>query len=202
MERWIRDYQNKHPHAAQWARGSGTVCHSAETASRIFRMAEQLRHSQDWISDEPFFALLQTLDEVVDSETRANGRPSASSAAAAALVGYKILFGTLPPSRDHGWPEGFTRVEDSEAELAGIGLQAKGFDPIVIDGIDPAAYLWGLFEMRERQAACAEVIRLHQHGAMQPRCLAVVPQTPVWKPLPQSSLPQAHPSRQLAGVGS
>lgn len=198
MERWIRDYQNEHPHAAQWARGSATVCHRVETKSRIYRMAEQLRVRQDWISDEPFFAMLRAMDEVVDSETREAGRPFAGSAAAAALLGYKILFGTLVPLRDHGWPEGFTQIQDSEAELARIGLQAKGFDPIVIDGIDPAAYLWGLFEMHERPAACAVVTRLGQHAVAQPRCLAVVPQEPVRQPIPQAW----SPSRELVGIGS
>lgn len=159
-------------------------------------LAEQLRVRQDWTNDDAFFAVLQALDEVVNSEIAEAGRPTASSAAAAALVGYKLLFGTRLSSPDHGWPEGFERVEDSEAELASMGLHATGFDPILIDGIDPAAYLWGLFEMRERQAACAEVIRLQQHAAMQPRCLAVIPKTPVVPPQ------VGRPSPELAGVGS
>jgi len=38
-------------------------------------------------------------------------------------------------------------------------LRLNGFDPIDIDGRDPAAYAWGIFEIEERLAACASAAR-------------------------------------------
>ena len=185
MDTWIRGYREYHPAAAQWAHGSQKVCHSEVTQGRVFRMAEQLRAAQDWSNVGTFFSMLQALDDVVDAETGGTGRPSAISAAAAGLVGHNLLFGKMPAVRDHDWPEGFERVDAREAELATMGLQAEGFDPIVIDGIDPAAYLWGLFEMCKRQESCAEVKRVQEHLAVEPRCLAVIPEEPIRESLPK-----------------
>ena len=195
----IRSYRDNHPAAGEWARGSQKVCHTLETQGRIFRMAEQLRTAKDLSNVGRLFSMLQALDDIVDAETCRTSRASAISAAAAALVGYKVLFGKLPAVRDHDWPEGFERVDAREAELATIGLRAQGFDPIVIDGIDPAAYLWALFEMREREECCAEVRRLQQHAVMEPRCLAVVPQETA-----RPSMPVRIPAgqRQLVTAGS
>lgn len=176
MNTGIRRYKEDHPAAAQWARGSRTVCHSEETQGRIFRMAEQLRAVWAWPSVGSLFTMLEALDDVVDGETSSTVRPAAISAARAGLVGYKMLFGELPPLQYHDWPEGFELIDEREAELATIGLRAQGFDPIVVDGIDPAAYLWACFEMRERRESCSEVRRLHEHAAMEPRGLAVIPQ--------------------------
>jgi hypothetical protein len=185
MGTWIRGYGEGHPSAAQWARGSQKVRHTLETQGRIFRMAEQFRSSQDWSNIGTLFSMLQELDDVVDTETCRTCRPSAISAAAAGLVGYKLLFGKMPALRDHDWPEGFERADEREAELATMGLRAEGFDPIVIDGIDPAAYLWGLFEMCKRQESCAEVKRVQEHLAVEPRCLAVIPEEPIRESLPK-----------------
>jgi hypothetical protein len=59
-------------------------------------------------------------------------------------------------------------------ELAAIGLQARGFEPIIIDGLDPAGYLWGLYEMCQRQADCVEAMRLERHPVSWLRCIALV----------------------------
>ncbi len=198
-EHWVQRYRADHPAAAEWARGSSKVRHSVETQDRVFRMAEQIRANRTTPDVGRLFSMLKAVDAVVDAETFENARPSPSSAAAAAVVGFKMLFGTLPPVRDHDWPTGFERVDEGETMLASRGLQAQGFDPIMLDGIDPAAYLWALFEMRERQAACAEVIRLGQHPASEPRCLAVIPEQPIRRPLPEK-LPVEQP-RELVGVG-
>ena len=175
IDAWSRAYKEAHPAAGEWARGSKKVCHSRQTQERVFRMAEQLRVTQDWANVGTFFSMLQALDEVVDNETCRTCQPSPISAAAAGIVGYKMLFGKLPPLQDRDWPAGFVQIDDREAELAALGLRARGFDPIVIDGIDPAAYLWGIFEMCERKVGCAEVRRLQQHAAMEPRCVAATP---------------------------
>lgn len=198
MEEAIRRYRERYPAARRWAAGSYKVRHSEQTQSRIFRMAEQLRVREDLPDLRTFFSMLEALDDVVDAETSPSARPSQWSASAAALVGYKILFGKPAPMQDHDWPSSFDRVADGEAELAAIGLQAQGFDPIVIDGLDPAAYLWAFYEMHERQGACADVTRLHQHPATQPRCIAVVRRGPIRQR--ERSLGPAQPSRDLAGV--
>ena len=198
MDQWIRDYRRDHGDAARWARGSSTVYHTAETEGRIFRMAEQLHDQRDWSQVGGLFTVLHALDQVVDSETSANARPEPSSAAAAGVVGYKILFGHMPGVRDHGWPIGVDVVKDGEAELARIGLQANGFDPIVIDGTDPAAYLWALFEMRRRRLACADSNRLLKHRAASlPRCLALVPSERIRERIPV----RAGSHRELVPVG-
>jgi hypothetical protein len=176
---WLRSYGQRHPVALEWARGTTRVHHSLETQGRVFRLAEQLRVVRDWSAIDGLFSLLQTLDDFVDSEIAADARPARESAAAAGLVGYQALFGMFPAAQGHDWPEGFERADACEAELATIGLRAHGFDPIVIDGLDPAAYLWALFERHERLVACLEVIRLHQHPVQQPRCLAIIPDEPL-----------------------
>ncbi len=38
-------------------------------------------------------------------------------------------------------------------------LRLNGFDPIVFDGTDPAAFAWAIFEMEARLAAAAEAVR-------------------------------------------
>lgn len=198
IEDWVQKYRADHQGAADWARGTYKVRHSVETQDRVFRMAEQIRANLFAQNGGRLFSMLKALDAVVDTETVENCRPSPSSAAAAAVVSFKMLFGKFPPVQNRDWPEGFERVDEGETSLACLGLQGQGFDPIVIDGIDPAAYLWALFEMRERQAACAEVIRLGQHPASQPRCLAIIPEQPIRRPRPQT-LP-AEPSRELVGA--
>lgn len=198
MEAWLREYKNDHPLAAAWASGSQKVCHTQETQGRVFRLGEQLRVRFDWANVAPLFSVLRALDDVIDVETCRNARPTPERAAAAGAVGYKMLFGSLPALNDRGWPVGFEPVEECEAGLATLGLEQEGFDPLVIDGIDPAAYLWALFEMQQRQASCDEVIRLQQHAAHRPRCLAVLPEGVTRLPLQPKML---EPAPATAGRG-
>jgi hypothetical protein len=182
METWVREYRDRYPAANAWAQGSRKVQHLEGTQARIFRLAEQLRVGLEWPNVAPLFAVLEALDDAVDAETSPTGRPAPTAAAAAGAVAYKLLFGKPPALLRHGWPQGFDCVEAGELELATTGLRAQGFDPIVIDGIDPAAYVWALFEMRQRAADCDEVFRLHQHAPSLPRCLAVVPEPAAERP--------------------
>lgn len=200
MDSWIRNYRELHPAAGRWAAGSVKVSHSEETQGRVFRMAEQLRAAWNWSSTGTLFSMLQSLDSLVDAETPRTARPTAISAAAAGVVGYRMLFGKKPPMRSSDWPEGFEPVDERETELATFGLRAHGFDPVVIDGIDPAAFVWALFEMEEREIYCAEVRRLRQHQPMEPRCLAIVPQETVRESTPERA--PAHTGRQLVTAGS
>lgn len=191
---WVEGYRLAHRDADRWADSLSGIRHSIETLDRVFRMAEQLRGRQDWPNARPFFGVLKAVDDVASWETGPNGAPSPTSAAAAGLVGYHVLFGKIPPVRDHDWPDGFELIEEAESELATFGLRLGGFDPIVFDGTDPAAYVWALYEVGEREAACDEVVRRGEHRACPPRGLAVVPppvrpKTPVPVPLPRSPEP-------------
>jgi hypothetical protein len=193
-ERWVEGYRLAHRGADRWAMNPSGIRHSIATQERIFRLAEQLRERRDWPHAAPFFPVLKALDDVASYEVGADGIPTPSSASAAGLVGNKILFGKLPPVRDHDWPEEFELSDQGESELATFGLRVQGFDPIVFDGNDPAAYVWALYEMHERQAACDEVVERHEHRAAPPRGLAVVctpvrPAAPTPVPLRRAAQP-------------
>jgi hypothetical protein len=175
VDRWVADYRADHPKAGEWATGAGPVSHSEATQARIFRMAEQLRANFGWTSAEPLFPVLSTLDRAAAEQLAGGNGITPRHAARAALVTYGLLFGQVPGSVDAGWPLGFEPVASASVNQAIASLRQQGFDPIVIDGLDPAAYLWGLFELQQRQVACAEVIRVHHHRAQHPRCLVIVP---------------------------
>ncbi len=195
--RWVERYRLAHPDADRWANSPSGIRHSIETQDRIFRMAEQLHQRGNRPEAAPFFPVLKAVDEAASSGIGPNEALTPPSAAVTGLIAYRILFGTLPPVRDHAWPAGCELTDEAEAELATFGLRARGFDPIVFDGTDPAACVWALFEIGERQAACDEVVR-HNHRACPPRGLAVIA-TPVQR---QSPAPvRLHHSPQPAGVG-
>lgn len=195
---WVEGYRLAHPGADRWADGPSGVRHSVVTQDRVFRMAEALRERPNWRNAKLFFPVLKAVDDAASWETDSNGAPTPTSAAAAGLVGYKVLFGKLPPVRGHDWPEGFELTDEAESELATFGLRFHGFDPIVFDGTDPAAYLWALFEVAEREKAGDDAVRRYGHRACPPRGLAVVPTAIHPKtPPPMSLRPWAEP----AGVG-
>jgi len=146
--RWVEDYRLAHRDADRWANGPRGMHHTIETQDHIFRMAEELRGRPDWPKTKPFFPVLKAVDDAASWETDANDTPTPASAAAAGLVGYKVLFGKLP------------------------------LDPVVFDGTDPAGYIWALFEVRQRAAACDQAVA-------QPKAPRSVPQ---------------HPAKQPAGV--
>jgi hypothetical protein len=175
---WVEGYRLAHRAADRWADGPSGIRHSMETQERIFRMAEALRERPDWPNAKLFFPVLKAVDDAASWETDSNGAPTPTSAAAAGLVGSKVLFGKPPPVRGHDWPEGFELTDEAEAELATFGLRFHGFDPIVFDGTDPAAFVWALFEVAQREAACGAEVRRYGHRACPPRGLAVVP-TPI-----------------------
>jgi hypothetical protein len=195
--RWVEGYRLAHRAADRWAESPSGIRHSIETQDRIFRMADELRQRQDWPNAKLFFPVLKAVDDAASWDTGPGGAPTPMSAAAAGLVGYKVLSGQLPPVRGYDWPDGFELTEEEEAELATFGLRLYGFDPIVFDGTDPAAYVWALFEVTQRATAYDAEVR-DGHRACPPRALAVVP-TPVQPrtPGPTSLRRSAEP----AGVG-
>ncbi|MEO6798299.1 MAG: hypothetical protein ABI401_14160 [Candidatus Dormibacter sp.] len=195
----VNRYRRLHKAADDWATGAPGVCHSIETQDRIFRLAEQLRHRLDGRSIGPFFPVLKAIDTVSRWETGPADAPGPTSAAAAALVGYNVLFGKQPPIGGHAWPADVDLTHDAESELVTLGLRATGHEPIVFDGQDPAAYVWALFEIDERNAACREGNDRHRSPAGVPRGLAVI-STPVQRRAP-AALPPAR-TRELVGVGS
>jgi hypothetical protein len=195
---WVEGCRLAHRDADRWADGPDGIRHSLETQDHIFRMAEELRGRPEWPNARPFFHVLKAVDDAASWETDRNDAPTPASAAAAGLVGYKVLFGKLPPVRDHDWPDGFQLTGEPESALATFGLRLHGFDPVVFDGTDPAAYVWALFEVREREAAGDQAVRRYGHRASPPCGLAVVP-TPVQ---PKTPLPVLlHAAKQSAGVG-
>jgi hypothetical protein len=197
---WVEAYKRSNAEAARWASGSGRVRHTVETQERVFRMAEQVRHRPGFPSGELVFTVLQALDYLAKRDTDAP-QPSASPALAAAtgIVAYKTIFGQPVAVGAQGWPRDFEVAEEEEAELVIYGLRAGGFDPIVFDGRDPAAYTWALFEIRERKAADREAARAYQRACPRPCALAIVPTPPVrWsQPSPKGSASVLEP----AGVG-
>ncbi len=56
-------------------------------------------------------------------------------------------------------------------------LRLNGFDPIIIDGRDPAAFAWVIFEMEERLTAASEAVRTGQekYPLLLPYGIAVAP---------------------------
>jgi hypothetical protein len=195
---WVEGYRLAHRDADRWADGPSGIRHTIVTKDRIFRMADELRRRPDGPDARSFFPVLKAVDYAASCETGANDTPTPTSAAAAGLVGYKVLFGKLPCVRDHDWPDGFQVTGEAESELATFGLRLSGFDPVVFDGTDPAAYVWALFEVHEREAACDQAVRRYGHRASAPCGLAVVP-TPVQ---PQTLLPVPPPQAlHPAGAG-
>jgi len=51
-----------------------------------------------------------------------------------------------------------TMSQDGGTEWLRTHLQLNGFDPIAIDGRDPAAFAWAIFEMEAHLAACSKAI--------------------------------------------
>lgn len=56
-------------------------------------------------------------------------------------------------------------------------LRLNGFDPIDIDGRDPAAFAWAIFEMEDRQAACADAVASGQDSYPVPLHYAIAETT-------------------------
>jgi hypothetical protein len=195
---WVEGYRLAHRAADRWAESPSGIRHSIETQVRIFQMAEELRQRRDYPNARILFPVLKAVDDAATWDTGPGGAPTPMSAAAAGLVGYKVLFGKLPPVRGHDWPEGFELTDEGEAELATFGLRFHGFDPIVFDGTDPAAFVWALFQVAQREAACDAEVRCYGHRACPPRGLAVIP-TPI-QPRTLATISLGH-SAQPAGVG-
>jgi phosphoketolase len=56
-------------------------------------------------------------------------------------------------------------------------LELNGFDPIVFDGQDPAAFVWAIYEMESRLEAAGQAVRSKgdQHPLRLPHGVAVAP---------------------------
>ena len=167
-------YRRAHPYAHRWASGTARIGHSLETQDRIFRMAEQMGCRRQWNDGSLSFALLQEVDDVVEAEAGPFPEVLPVAAAAAGARAYRTLFGLQPAVSNGGWPDGFETIQEGEADLAAMGLRARGFDPIMIYARDPAAYAWALFEMHERNTARIEAERSRRARVPAPYCLAVL----------------------------
>ena len=177
-EPWVTAYKLLHPEASQWAAGSGRVHHSVKTQERVFRMMEQLSHWRQLPAGQSVFCVLESLDDVAEGETKTlQAYVTPSIAAAAGVVAYKMIFGDAVAVDARGWPSDVEVVEDGEVDLVVFGYRAGGYDPIVFDGTDPAAFTWALFELRQRKADAREAASIH--ACPKPCAFAVVPTAPV-----------------------
>jgi hypothetical protein len=130
---WVRQYRHDHPEADLWARGLRRVSHSSETQERVFRMAEQLaRRGVDRID---LFTELEEADRCLALSPDPHG---------ASEAGYRVISTLVPLA-----PESLAICADEEEPK----LRAHGFDPLVFDGHDPAAYAWVMFELSARAEA-------------------------------------------------
>jgi hypothetical protein len=130
---WVRQYRQNHAPADLWARGLRHVSHSMETEERVFRMAEQLERCG--VDRTDLFVALEEADRCV----ALSGKPHAASEA-----GHRAI-STLVPLAD----ESVVIC----ADVAESNPEALGFDPLVFDGHDPAAYAWVMFELSMRADA-------------------------------------------------
>ena len=89
-------------------------------------MAEQMGCRRQWNDGSPSFALLQEVDDVVEAEAGPYPEVLPVAAAAAGARAYRTLFGLQPPVSNGGWPDGFETIQEGEADLAAMGLRAKG----------------------------------------------------------------------------
>ena len=168
-------YRRAHPDGNRWAASKLGIRHSRETQDRVFRMAEQLFTRRETLSASQLFQVLEAIDYGARWETRPGGSTSPTAAAALGVVGYRVLFGKQPALSGYDWPADCELSDVAQSELATLGLRALGYEPIVFDGVDPAAYVWALFEIAERKAARGEALDINDRDALIPRGLAVFP---------------------------
>jgi hypothetical protein len=78
---------------------------------------------------------------------------------------------------DGGWIRRFVPWQPAAIERFVTSLRRDGFDPIVIDGRDPAAFTWAIFEIECRCEAAADArpCTCHPSEKLVPCAVAVVP---------------------------
>jgi|SRR5712691_853561 len=130
---WVRQYRHGHALADLWARGLRHVSHSTETQERVFRMTEQL--ARTGVDRTDLFTALEEADRCV---------ALSSDPHVAAEAGYRVISTFVPLALESL----VICAEEGESNL-----RALGFDPLVFDGHDPAAYAWVMFELSTRASA-------------------------------------------------
>lgn len=130
---WVRQYRHGHALADLWARGLRHVSHSMETQERVFRMTEQL--ARTGVDRTDLFTALEEADRCV---------ALSSDPHVAAEAGYRVISTFVPLALESL----VICAEEGESNL-----RALGFDPLVFDGHDPAAYAWVMFELSTRASA-------------------------------------------------
>lgn len=85
-----------------------------------------------------------------------------------------ILFHMTPLASEEG--SGAARCQAAEHLVQ--GLRKNGFDPLIFDGVDPAAFVWAIFEMEFRLEAAVEKVRSGdtKYPIPFPIGLAIIPQ--------------------------
>jgi hypothetical protein len=164
---WVRAYRAAYPVADLWAAGTGPVSHSQETQDRIFRMTEQLLASGTVLGRAPVFKALIAADRRL--------KPQASDAAvvAAGWAAHRAITGVTTPQ-----PVTMLLTGGAPIQPLCQKLQGRGYEPLLFDGRDPAAYCWVIFEMRHRLQAATEAINEPDARPAVPFGLAVTEAAP------------------------
>src|SRR6202521_1202694 len=130
---WVREYRHGHPAADLWASGQRHVSHSLETQERVFRMAEQLERRG--VDRTDLFTALERSDRCVAVSDDSLGAADAGHRVISSLVSLQ--------------PESVVICAGENPST----LRALGFEPLALDGHDPAAYAWVMFELSMRADA-------------------------------------------------
>jgi hypothetical protein len=130
---WVRQYRRDQAAADLWAKGLRHVSHSLETQERVFRMTEQLVRSG--VDRTDVFTALEEADRCV---------ALSDNPYVAAEAGHRVVSTLVDLA-----PESLVICAEEDES----SLRALGFDPLVFDGHDPAAYAWVIFELNKRAEA-------------------------------------------------
>jgi hypothetical protein len=130
---WVRQYRHDQAAADLWANGLRHVSHSLQTQERVFRMAEQL--ARTGVDRTDVFTALEEADRCVALSDNPHVAAEAGHRAVSTLVDLA--------------PESLVICAEEDES----SLRALGFDPLVFDGHDPAAYAWVMFELSKRAEA-------------------------------------------------
>lgn len=129
----MRQYRRDQAAADLWAKGLRHVSHSLQTQERVFRTAEQL--ARTGVDRTDVFTALEEADRCVALSDNPHVAAEAGHRAVSTLVDLA--------------PESLVICAEEDEST----LRALGFDPLVFDGHDPAAYAWVMFELSKRAEA-------------------------------------------------
>ncbi len=146
-DRWVAAYRQTWSAAGRWAAG-GAVSHAIETQDRVFRMAEQLLRRGILATRTAVFEALIIADRAVQPDAP-DGR-----VVEAGWRAYKAITGRGQSSR----PVSLLLSGGMPVDVLCAKFRMRGYEPVIFDGRDPAAYAWAIFEMEQRLLALKDSI--------------------------------------------